>query len=109
MKAIQYIQNISTAIIRLIYAVCTNDMIMYSRQASNIEVFVVAFFIEFNRLFIANSVFMNFLQKHLFLNIKKDFKYKSNFYKAIILENKNEFLKSLTSIQLNKLRKNTVF
>lgn len=109
MEAIQYIQNISTAIIRLIYAVCTNDMIMYSRQASNIEVFVVAFFIEFNRLFIRNSVFMNFLQKHLLLNIKKDFKYKGNLYKVILLENKNEFLKSLNSIQLNKMKKNTVF
>ncbi|MGM8360295.1 hypothetical protein ACSV4D_00095 [Flavobacterium sp. ARAG 55.4] len=109
MKAIQYIKNTGTAIIRLMYAVCTNDMIMYSRQASNIEVFVVAFFIEFNRLFIADSLFMNALQKHMFLNIKKDFKYKSNLYKTIFLENKSCFLKYLNSISFSKLKKNTVF
>lgn len=69
MKAIEHIKNIGKKIIHLFYSVCTNDLIVYSKQASNIEIFVLAFFIECNRIFIADSIYMNILQKHVFVKI----------------------------------------
>lgn len=65
MKAIQYTKQIIKKSIHLVYSTCTNDLIIYSKQASNIELFIVAFFIEYNRLFIADTVFMNTLQKEV--------------------------------------------
>lgn len=66
MKAIEHTKQIIKKSIHLIYATCTNDLIIYSKQASNIELFILAFFIECNRLFIADSVAMNVLQKYYY-------------------------------------------
>lgn len=65
MKAIQYTKQIIKKSIHLVYATCTNDLIIYSKQASNIELFIVAFFIEYNRLFIADTALMNAIQKQV--------------------------------------------
>ncbi|WP_141672818.1 hypothetical protein [Flavobacterium crassostreae] len=70
MKAIEHTKQIFKKIIHLIYATCTNDIIVYSKQASNIELFIVAFFVECNRLFIADSIAMNAVQKHYFNKIQ---------------------------------------
>jgi hypothetical protein len=51
--------------IHLIYSTCTNDLIVYSKQASNIEIFILAFLIECNRHFIADSLLMNVFKKYL--------------------------------------------
>ena len=59
------IKKIRNGIIQLFYATCTNDLIVYSKQASNIEIFILAFFIEFNRHFIADTLFMDVLMKYL--------------------------------------------
>lgn len=64
MKTIEHTKHIAKNIIHLVYSTCTNDLIVYSKQASNIELFILAFFIECNRLFIADSVAMNVLQKY---------------------------------------------
>jgi hypothetical protein len=65
MKAVQYTKQIIKKSIHLVYATCTNDVIIYSKQASNIELFIVAFFIEYNRLFIADTALMNAIQKEV--------------------------------------------
>lgn len=65
MGAIEYSKKISNGIIQLFYATCTNDLIVYSKQASNIEIFILAFFIECNRHFIAESLFMDVFKKYL--------------------------------------------
>jgi hypothetical protein len=65
MKAVHYIKQTIKKSIHLVYATCMNDVIIYSKQASNIELFILAFFIEFNRLFIADTVFMNTLQNEV--------------------------------------------
>jgi hypothetical protein len=65
MGAIEYIKKICKGIIQLFYATCTNDLILYSKQASNIEIFILAFFIECNRHFIADSLFMDVFKKYL--------------------------------------------
>jgi hypothetical protein len=70
MKVIQYTKQIIKKSILLFYSTCTNDLIIYSKQASNIELFILAFFIECNRLFIADSVAMNTLQKHYYNRVQ---------------------------------------
>lgn len=65
MKAIQYTKQIIKKSIHLVYSTCTNDLIIYSKQASNIELFILALFIEFNRLFIADTALMNAIQKQV--------------------------------------------
>jgi uncharacterized protein with PQ loop repeat len=69
MKAIENIKKVGKKIIHLFYSVCTNDLIVYSKQASNIEIFILAFIIECNRIFIADSIYMNILQKHVLVKI----------------------------------------
>lgn len=83
MKAIQYTKRILKQTTYLVYATCTNDLIIYSKQASNVELFVLAFLIECNRLFIADSIFMNVLQKHLFVKTKSIWIAKNNFQRSI--------------------------
>lgn len=63
MSAIEKTKELSKKMIRLFYATCTNELIVYSKQASNIEIFILAFFIECNRLFIADSFFMDVFKK----------------------------------------------
>lgn len=63
MRAIEKTKEISKKMIHLFYATCTNELIVYSKQASNIEIFILAFFIECNRLFIADSFFMDVFKK----------------------------------------------
>ena len=46
MKVIQYTKQIIKKSILLFYSTCTNDLIIYSKQASNIELFILAFFIR---------------------------------------------------------------
>jgi len=65
MRAIEHTKTISKKIIHLIYSTCTNDLIVYSKQASNIEIFILAFLIECNRHFIADSLLMNVFKKYL--------------------------------------------
>ncbi|MEZ7507105.1 hypothetical protein [Flavobacterium sp. Arc2] len=89
MKAIQHTKKIGKNSIHLFYSICTNDLIVYSKQASNIEIFVLAFFIECNRLFIADSVFMNAVQKHLLVKIRTFVASKNNTQNSILVEIKN--------------------
>lgn len=63
MRAIEQIKKISKKIIHLFYATCTNELIVYSKQASNIEIFILAFFIECNRQFITDGFFMEVFKK----------------------------------------------
>tara|TARA_R110000868_G_scaffold88906_5_gene247731 strand:- start:103 stop:534 length:432 start_codon:yes stop_codon:yes gene_type:complete len=70
MKVIQYTKQIIKKSILLFYSTCTNDLIIYSKQASNIELFILAFFIECNRLFIADSIAMNALQKYYYSRVQ---------------------------------------
>jgi hypothetical protein len=64
MRAIEHTKKMSNKMIHLFYSTCTNDLVVNSKQASNIEVFILAFFIECNRQFIADSLFMDILKKH---------------------------------------------
>ncbi|MEZ7499042.1 hypothetical protein QO200_09835 [Flavobacterium sp. Arc3] len=89
MKAIQHTKKIIKNSIHLFYSICTNDLIVYSKQASNIEIFVLAFFIECNRLFIADSVFMNAVQKHLLVKIRTFLASNNNIQSSILVEIKN--------------------
>lgn len=89
MKAIEHIKKIIKNSIHLFYSICTNDLIVYSKQASNIEIFVLAFFIECNRLFISDSLFMNVVQKHLLVKIKTFVGSKYNIQNSILVEIKN--------------------
>lgn len=63
MRVIEHTKKISNKVIQLFYCTCTNDLIVNSKQASNIEVFILAFFIEFNRQFFADGLFMNIFKK----------------------------------------------
>lgn len=92
MKAIEHIKKIIKNSIHLFYSICTNDLIVYSKQASNIEIFVLAFFIECNRLFISDSLFMNVVQKHLLVKIKTFVGSKYNIQNSILVEIKNSAL-----------------
>jgi hypothetical protein len=78
MKAIEHTKHIAKNIIHLVYSTCTNDLIVYSKQASNIELFILAFFIECNRLFIADSIAMNTLQKYYFKRMQAYVTIKNN-------------------------------
>lgn len=73
MKAIINSKKISTNIVCLIYSTCTNDLVIQAKQASVIESFFIAFCIEFNRIFIADSIAINVLQKHCFIKAKNYF------------------------------------
>jgi uncharacterized protein with PQ loop repeat len=87
MVAIENIKEVIKKGIHLFYAICTNDMIVNSKQASNIEIFVLAFFVECNRLFIADSILMNAIQKHIVDKYKSFLNVKKNVYHAILIEN----------------------
>lgn len=63
MRAIQYTSKARQNISSLFYSTCTNDL--FIKQSHNIEFFIVAFFIEFNRLFIADSLVMKVIKKNL--------------------------------------------
>jgi hypothetical protein len=69
MKAIEHIKNTGKKIIHLFYSVCTNDLIVYSKQASTIEIFALVFFIECNRIFITDSIYLSIFQKQVFVKI----------------------------------------
>ena len=92
MKAIQYTRKTGSNIIRLFYATCTNDFIIYSKQASNVEIFVLAFFIEFNRLFISDTVFMSAKQKQFIQNMKLNFHTKKSIDDWFLTHDKKAFL-----------------
>lgn len=92
MKAVLYTKKVSTNILRLIYSTCTNDLVIHSKQASVIEDFFFAFCIEFNRLFIADSLLMNIFQKHCIVKAKVFLHTtKSNFRENFIAD-KNAFI-----------------
>jgi uncharacterized protein with PQ loop repeat len=89
MKVIVYTKQIIKQTTYLVYATCTNDLIIYSKQASNVELFVLAFLIECNRLFIADSILINVLQKRLYLKAKSLGIAKNNLQKSIGLKLQN--------------------
>ncbi|NRT14100.1 uncharacterized protein with PQ loop repeat [Flavobacterium sp. 28A] len=89
MKVIQYTKQIIKKSIHLIYSTCMNDLIIYSKQASNIELFVLAFFIECNRLFIADSILMNVLQKQVLVKLSNYWNRNSKLANANWIEVKN--------------------
>lgn len=66
MKAIEYTKQIAKDVLHLFYATCTNDIVIYSKQASTMELFILAFLIECNRFFIIDSIAMNKFQKYYF-------------------------------------------
>lgn len=89
MKAVHYIQQTIKKSIHLVYATCMNDVIIYSKQASNIELFILAFFIEYNRLFIADTVFMNTLQNEVLGKIVTSYKVNLSLAQVKWLETRN--------------------
>ena len=105
MRAIQYTNQARKNILSLLYSTCTNDLVICSKQASILEAFVLAFFIEFNRLFIADSPFINALQKNLILKIKVYLNAKKNLYNGILVENRNGIVAFFnTNIKINLSR-----
>ena len=89
MKAIEYTNKVSTNILHLLYSTCTNDLVINSKQASIIEDFLFAFCIEFNRLFIADSLFMNVLKTKVIARVKMNMIQATSFCKNTDLEIKN--------------------
>ena len=89
MTAIQYTKQIIKKSIHLVYSTCTNDLIIYSKQASNIELFIVAFFIEYNRLFIADTVFMNTVQKEVLGKLVTSYRLNLSLAQVNWIETKN--------------------
>ena len=108
MKAIEYTNKLGTNILRLIYSTCTNDLVIQSKQASVIEDFLFAFCIEFNRIFIADSLLMNLLEKHLIVKTKVYLNNTKTLCKNNLVMNKNvvaDFFNGTNNYYiLNKLR-----
>ena len=108
MKAIQYTTKVSTNILRLFYSTCTNDLVINSKQASVIEDFLLAFCIEFNRLFIADSLVMNLLQKHFIAKAKMCIDNTKQVFKDNFIEDRNAVLEFFSANEnysiLNKMR-----
>lgn len=108
MKAILYTKKVSTNILRLIYSTCTNDLVINSKQASVIEDFFFAFCIEFNRLFIADSLLMNVLQKHCIVKAKVCLHTTKSNFRENFIEDKNAFVDFFNTNEnytiLNKIR-----
>lgn len=90
MRALQYTSKARKNISNLLYSTCANDL--FIKQSNNIEFFVIAFFIEFHHLFIADSLLMNALQKHCIDKTKLFLSSKMDVYNVIVAENKNTFL-----------------
>ena len=89
MTAIEYTNKVSTNIINLIYSTCTNDLIVHSKQASIVENFLLAFCLEFNRLFIADSLLMKVLKEHVIVKTKEYCKSKKTYCNAVLIANRN--------------------
>ena len=89
MKAIEYTNKVSTNILHLLYSTCTNDLVINSKQASIIEDFLFAFCIEFNRLFIADSLLMNVLKTKVIARMKMNRIQVTSFCKNTDLEIKD--------------------
>lgn len=89
MKAIEYTNKLSTNIINLIYSTCTNDLIVHSKQASILESFLLAFCLEFNRLFIADSLLMMVLKEQVIVKTKEYCKSKKTSCNAVLIANRN--------------------
>ena len=81
MRAIEYTNKVSTNILHLLYSTCTNDLVIHSKQASIIEDFLFAFCIEFNRLFIADSLLMNVLKTKIIAKMKMNFNQATKLFK----------------------------
>tara|TARA_R110000868_G_scaffold117887_1_gene312979 strand:+ start:230 stop:664 length:435 start_codon:yes stop_codon:yes gene_type:complete len=97
MKAIQYAKQIIKKSIILFYSTCTNDLIIYSKQASNIELFILAFFIECNRLFIADSIVMNTVQKQVFEKLETSYRLNCSLIQVNWIEAKQTITELLTT------------
>ena len=97
MKAIQYAKQIIKKSIILFYSTCTNDLIIYSKQASNIELFILAFFIECNRLFIADSIVMNTFQKQVFEKLVTSYRLNLSLIQVNWIEAKQTIAELLTT------------
>lgn len=108
MRAIQYTKKVITNILSLIYSTCTNDLVINSKQASVIEDFFFAFCIEFNRLFIADSLLMNLLKKHCMVKAKVCFDNTKSIFRNNYLEDKNAIIDFFSTNDnytiLNKIR-----
>ena len=111
MKAIQYTKKLSNSIVHLMYCTCTNDTFVNSKQASILEDFILAFIIEFNRLFIANSLLIQVLKKHLFVKMDLSMANQKQIFIALFTEYKNGFLEvfNTNNFKFNKLNKLTMF
>ena len=107
MRAIEYTNKVSTNILHLLYSTCTNDLVIHSKQASIIEDFLFAFCIEFNRLFIADSLLMNVLKTKVIAKMKMNINQGITFCKNTDLEIKDtvsEFFNADNwSLVLNKI------
>jgi hypothetical protein len=103
MKAVQYSSKASKTILSLLYSTCTNDLIVNSKRTCGVEDFLLAFCIEFNRFFIADSLLMNRLQEHLIAKTKVYLVTKKSFCNAILIENKNAFLEFFNSNNSNTI------
>ncbi|AWG21161.1 hypothetical protein FFWV33_06240 [Flavobacterium faecale] len=68
MKAIESIKIIIENGLHLFYATCTNDLIVNSKQSSNLEIFVLAMCIESNRMFLSNTTLAKSFEKHIIQN-----------------------------------------
>lgn len=111
MNVIQNSINITGNILNLFYSTCTNEMFVNSRPTSVLEDFIIAFLIEFNRLFIADSLIINKLQEHFIQKTRLHFREKKIEYK-ITLENfkfsllnfinPNDFYTEFTAIEIDE-------
>ncbi len=79
-------------ILNLFYSTCTNEMFINSRPTNILEDFIFAFFIEFNRLFIADSLVVNKLQKHIIEKTKQFINSKMNVCNVIVTQIRDMFL-----------------
>lgn len=92
MKVIQNSINMTGNILNLFYSTCTNEMFINSRPTNILEDFIFAFFIEFNRLFIADSLVVNKLQKHIIEKTKQFINSKMNVCNVIVTQIRDMFL-----------------
>lgn len=97
MRAIEYTSKVSTNILHLLYSTFTNDLVINSKQACIIEDFLFAFCIEFNRLYIADSILIKKLKKHLVEKTNMHLNACMRLYKSNFVETKNTVLEFFNS------------
>lgn len=86
-------------------------MFVNSKPTSVLEDFFIAFIIEFNRLFIADSILMKILKKHLSVKMNWSMASQKQLFIAVFTEYKNGFSEvfNTNNYKFNKINKLTMF